>query len=166
MVNSGMDSRIVIDEKGAEELLGMGDMLYKSVEMRDMKRVHGCFIETAESEALVEFTSTQNVRRDRIKSFVKEEKKAVCELPEGSDSDVDELLEAARVIVSRRQGSTSLIQRRMSVGYAKAGRLMDQLEEAGIVGPNIGSKAREVLVEDVEAAEAYVSAYLSGETKF
>jgi DNA segregation ATPase FtsK/SpoIIIE-like protein len=166
MVNSGMDSRIVIDEKGAEELLGMGDMLYKSVEMRDMKRVHGCYIETAESEALVECASKQNVRRDRIKSFVKEEKKAVAELPEGSNEEVDELLEAARIIVSRRQGSTTLIQRRMSVGYAKAGRLMDQLEEAGIVGPNIGSKAREILVEDVEAAEAYVSAYLSGETQF
>ncbi|MBL8028683.1 MAG: DNA translocase FtsK 4TM domain-containing protein, partial [Fibrobacteres bacterium] len=166
MVNSGMDSRIVIDEKGAEELLGMGDMLYKSVEMRDMKRVHGCYIETAESEALVEFASKQNVKRERIKSFVKEEKKANAELPPGSNEEVDELLEAARVIVSRRQASTTLIQRRMSVGYAKAGRLMDQLEEAGIVGPNIGSKARELLVEDVEAAEAYVSAYLSGETQF
>ncbi len=166
MVNSAMDSRIVVDEKGAEELLGMGDMLYKSVEMRDMKRVHGCYIETAESEELVAFASNQNVRRDRIKSFVKEEKKAVAELPEGSDSDVDELIEAARIVVSRRQGSTSLLQRRMSVGYAKAGRLMDQLEAAGIVGANAGSKAREVLVESVEAAEEYVSAYLSGETSF
>ncbi len=166
MVNSGMDSRIIMDDKGAEDLLGLGDMLYKAVDMREMVRVHGCFIDTFESEKVIEMVRGQNVKHEKIKSFSHEEKKTSILLPEGSNEEIDELKEAARIIVSRRQGSTSLLQRRMSVGYAKAGRLMDQLEAAGIVGPNAGSKAREVLVENEDSIDAYLGEYVNGNNLF
>ncbi|MFH0922411.1 MAG: DNA translocase FtsK [Fibrobacterota bacterium] len=161
-VNSSMDSRIIMDDKGAEELLGMGDMLYKAVDMREPIRLHGCFIETFESEKLIEFARNQNVKKEKILSFEKEGKRCAAMLPEGSDPEIDELGEAGRVIVMRQIGSTSLIQRKMSVGYAKAGRLMDQLEDAGIVGPNIGSKACEVLITDVDSVDYYLAEYLKG----
>lgn len=165
-VNTAMDSRIIIDEKGAEALLGRGDMLYKSVEMRDATRVHGAFIETRESEQIVEFARNQNVKKEMIKSFEKEDKKLAVALPGGLNAEMDELREAARILVTRQQGSTSMLQRKLSIGYAKAGRLMDQLEEAGIVGPNMGSKSREVLVSDPETIDAYLQAYAQGGLDF
>jgi DNA segregation ATPase FtsK/SpoIIIE-like protein len=165
-VNSAMDSRIIIDDKGAEGLLGDGDMLYKSVDMRMARRIHGVFIETRESERLIEFARNQNVKRETIQCFEKEQKKTAASLPAGLNPEIDELREAARIIVMRRMGSTSLLQRRMSIGYAKAGRLMDQLEEAGIVGPNVGSKARDVLVESEDAVEAYLAEYMKGNINF
>src|SRR3989339_235290 len=123
-VNSAMDSRIIIDERGAEELLMYGDMLYKSAEMPQVKRIHGTYIETMESEALVEFVKNQNVKRDKMLSFEQEHRKAQLTLgAAGYGGEMSELMEAAKIIVSRQIGSTSLLQRKMSIGYAKAGRL-------------------------------------------
>jgi len=141
-----------------------GDMLYKSAEMPQVKRIHGTYIETMESEALVEFVKNQNVKRDKMLSFEQEHRKAQLTLgAAGYGGEMSELMEAAKIIVSRQIGSTSLLQRKMSIGYAKAGRLMDQLEEIGVVGQNVGSKAREVMVENEEYLTVLFEQYAKGE---
>jgi S-DNA-T family DNA segregation ATPase FtsK/SpoIIIE len=144
-VSSKIDSRTILDAGGAEQLIGKGDMLISH--NGELIRLQCAFVDTPEVERVCEFIGEQRGYPDAflLPEYVDEKEQ------EGRDfdlSDRDSLFEeAARLIVQNQMGSTSLIQRRMKLGYNRAGRLMDQLEAAGIVGPNQGSKARDVLVK-------------------
>lgn len=144
-VTSKIDSRTILDTGGAEQLIGKGDMLISH--HGEVTRLQCAFVDTPEVEEIVEFISQQ---RGYPQAFLLPEYIDEKEL-EGKDFDLadrDSLFEdAARLIVQNQVGSTSLLQRRMKLGYNRAGRLMDQLEAAGIVGPNQGSKARDVLIK-------------------
>lgn len=145
------DSRTILDSIGAEKLLGRGDMLFLRSGAADIERYHGSFISEEDVEAIVSEIRSQNYETEKIDSFegaTSESKEYIPGVKSTSyDNGRDERFEeAARLIVSTGLGSTSLLQRRLKLGFARAGRLMDQLHEAGIVGPPEGSKAREVLV--------------------
>jgi len=144
-VSSKIDSRTILDTGGAEQLIGKGDMLISH--HGEVTRLQCAFVDTPEVEQVVDFIGDQ---RGYPQPFLLPEYVDEKEL-EGKDfdlSDRDSLFEeAARLIVQNQVGSTSLLQRRMKLGYNRAGRLMDQLEAAGIVGPNQGSKARDVLIK-------------------
>ena len=144
-VSSKIDSRTILDAGGAEQLIGKGDMLISY--NGEIVRLQCAFVDTPEVERIVDFISDQ---RGYPQAFMLPEYVDEKEL-EGKEFDAmdkDPLFEeAARLIVQNQVGSTSLLQRRMKLGYNRAGRLMDQLESAGIVGPNLGSKAREVLMK-------------------
>ena len=155
-VTSKIDSRTILDAGGADQLIGRGDMLLSVG--GDMIRLQCAFVDTPEVEAVLKFIGEQ---RGYIEPYL---------LPEfhGDDaehgasglkySDVDENFEdAARLVVQNQHGSTSMIQRRLKLGYNRAGRIMDQLEALGIVGPSEGSKAREVLVYDEMELEKYIT---------
>lgn len=151
-VSSKIDSRTILDAGGAEQLIGKGDMLVSH--NGELIRVQCAFVDTAEVERVVECIGDQRGYPDAflLPEYVDEKDMEAKDFDLG---DRDKLFEeAARLIVQNQMGSTSLIQRRMKLGYNRAGRLMDQLEAAGIVGANQGSKAREVLVHsEVELAE-------------
>jgi S-DNA-T family DNA segregation ATPase FtsK/SpoIIIE len=142
------DSRTILGHVGAEKLLGMGDMLFLRNGAPDIERFHGAFISESDVESLVSFIRDQYVEVDKIDSFEQATAGSGSGARGGAAAeDRDELFEdAAETVVTLGQGSTSLLQRRMKIGYARAGRLMDELERAGIVGPQEGSKMREVLV--------------------
>ena len=144
-VSSKIDSRTILDTGGAEQLIGKGDMLVSMGS--DVTRLQCAFVDTPEVDRIVEFIAYQEGYPEPflLPEYIDERELGNDDFDSG---DRDSLFEdAARVIVSNQIGSTSLLQRRMKLGYNRAGRLMDQLEAAGIVGPNQGSKAREVLVK-------------------
>lgn len=150
-VVSKMDSRIILDTGGADQLVGMGDMLLSI--NSDIIRLQGPFIDTREVENICDFVGAQRGYPSAyyLPEFEGDESGEIGEI---DLADRDSLFEdAARLIVLHQQGSTSLIQRKMKLGYNRAGRLIDQLEAAGIVGPFEGSKAREVLIPDEYALE-------------
>jgi DNA segregation ATPase FtsK/SpoIIIE-like protein len=143
------DSRTILGSVGSEKLLGMGDMLYLKNGAPAIERYHGTFISEEDVENLVEAIKSQGVSVGKVKFEAASEAKASAAsgAPSGVIDDRDELFEeATRMIVGSGIGSTSMIQRRLKVGYARAGRIMDQLCEAGIVGEPQGSKPREILV--------------------
>ena len=151
-VASKVDSRTVMDMNGAENLLGMGDMLFLPSGKADPYRVHGAFVSEEEATRVVDFWRAKAAAAAAPAApplatdvnLAEEEDEG----GEGDDFMDDELIpEAARLVVLHHQGSTSLLQRRLKVGYSRAGRLMDQLEQLGVVGPFNGSKARDVLVD-------------------
>ncbi|MFP5043041.1 DNA translocase FtsK [Parasediminibacterium sp. JCM 36343] len=142
-VSSKIDSRTILDAGGAEQLIGKGDMLISY--NGEITRVQCAFVDTPEVERVCEFIGDQKGYPEAflLPEYVDEKE---LESKDFDGSDKDPLFEdAAKLIVQNQIGSTSLIQRRMKLGYNRAGRLMDQLERAGIVGPNLGSKSREVL---------------------
>lgn len=142
-VASKVDSRTILDTNGAEKLLGNGDMLFLPSGKPEPIRIHGAYIETEETERLVAEVSGQGVKLDRV-----EFGPGLNDFDLEEDARDDRFDEALRLVVVHQQGSASLLQRRMKVGYARAARLVDELERAGIVGPSDGSsKARPVLVE-------------------
>ncbi|MEO8512268.1 MAG: DNA translocase FtsK 4TM domain-containing protein [Ignavibacteria bacterium] len=145
LVNSKVDSRTILDMNGAEQLLGKGDMLYTPPGAGKPIRIQSPFISGEEVEKVAEFVGAQKgfSRNYEIPSINQKKKKTYDET-----YDRDELFEeAARVIVRYQQGSVSLLQRKLKIGYARAARIVDELENANVVGPFDGSKAREVLVE-------------------
>ena len=151
-VMQSSNSRIVLDQNGADKLLGMGDMLFIQVGRPEPIRLHGAFISSDESIRLVDFVSSQH-----MEGLITITDEIFSEEPVGEDNALglrdpnvrDSLFfKAARLVVRNNQGSVSLLQRRLKIGYARAARLIDQLELAGIVSPYDGSKAREVLVDD------------------
>jgi S-DNA-T family DNA segregation ATPase FtsK/SpoIIIE len=154
-VMAKVDSRTILDAGGADQLIGRGDMLLSVG--GDMVRIQGAFIDTPEIEQVIDFISGQ---RGYPEPYYLPEFHGEEELPGNSGlkySDLDELFEeAARLIVSNQHGSTSMIQRRLKLGYNRAGRIMDQLEAMGVVGPSEGSKAREVLIYDEIELERYL----------
>ncbi len=144
-VSSKIDSRTILDAGGSEQLIGKGDMLVSY--NGEITRLQCAFVDTPEVEHVCGFIGNQQgyPQAFLLPEYVDEKE---LEGKEFDLSDRDPLFEdAARLIVQNQMGSTSLIQRRMKLGYNRAGRLMDQLEQAGIVGPNLGSKAREVIVK-------------------
>lgn len=155
-VSSKIDSRTILDAGGADQLIGRGDMLFS--QGSDIIRLQCAFVDTPEVEKIAEFISAQQGYPD---AFMLPEFVDPNEENDGggnySADERDPLFEdAARVIVNNQMGSTSLIQRRLKLGYNRAGRLMDQLEDAGIVGPNMGSKARDVYPKTEADLEQYL----------
>ena len=149
-VASMADSRTILDQGGAEGLVGNGDMLFLSGS--DMRRLQGPFVSVEEVEEVVDFVSEQpGVTPYELPSLL-DAGHGPSETLGVEDTD-ENFEEAARVTVRRQQGSVSLLQRKLAVGYTRAARIVDQLEEAGIVGPHNGTKAREVLVEDEQELE-------------
>ena len=145
-VSSKIDSRTILDGGGADQLIGRGDMLYLSSSSPKPIRIQNAFISTEEVEELCEHIGRQKgySKPYELPSALEKKRNGTS----GGGGERDELFdEAARVVVRHQQGSVSLLQRRLSVGYSRAARIVDQLEEAGIVGPFDGSKAREVRIE-------------------
>jgi len=152
-VTSKIDSRTILDVSGADQLIGRGDMLY--TQGNELIRIQCAFVDTPEVEKISEFIGSQKGYIDAhlLPEFLGEEN----EISEISIEDRDELFEeAAKVIVIAQQGSASLIQRKLKLGYNRAGRIIDQMEAAGIVGPFEGSKARQVLVPDLSTLEQFL----------
>jgi len=163
-VSSLADSRVILDQQGAERLVGRGDMLLLGPSSSVAQRIQGAWVDEHEVRQVVEFWTIQartaadaeEVEAHDLTAPVDKLSGArtVLDITEDSTrptaadtSDDDELFdEARRLVVSSQLGSTSMLQRKLRVGFARAGRLMDLLEEAGVVGPSTGSKAREVLV--------------------
>ena len=153
-VISKIDSRTILDSSGADQLIGRGDMLLSTGS--DLIRLQCAFVDTPEIEKVTDFIGSQRAYPDayHLPEFADEESNAVSDF---DSSERDELFEdAARVIVQNQQGSTSLLQRKLKLGYNRAGRIIDQLEAAGIVGPFEGSKAREVRVANEVALEQFL----------
>ena len=154
-VASAMESRIILDTKGAEKLVGKGDMLYAPIGCGEPKRVQGCFVSDEEVEAVTNFVknnSVPNYDQDVMKEIerkAEEEKKQPVPdpIPTEEESEYDELLPAAvEIILDTRQASVSWLQRRLKLGYSRAARIVDQMEELGVVGPHKGSAPRDVLI--------------------
>ncbi|MDP5045462.1 MAG: DNA translocase FtsK, partial [Leeuwenhoekiella sp.] len=148
-VTSKIDSRTILDSQGADQLIGRGDMLF--TQGNELTRVQCAFVDTPEVEKITEFIGSQKAYPDayHLPEYVGEEGGTSLDI---DVSDRDALfMEAAEVIVIAQQGSASLLQRKLKLGYNRAGRIIDQLEAAGIVGPFEGSKARQVLVSDMNA---------------
>jgi S-DNA-T family DNA segregation ATPase FtsK/SpoIIIE len=154
-VATKIDSRTILDMNGAEQLLGRGDMLFLPTGMPKPIRIQNAFISTEEVEKITNFVYSQKgYSKPYFLPSLYDKKK---ESSSGFLSDRDPMFEdAARVIVRHQQGSVSLLQRRLKLGYSRAARIVDQLEEAGIVGPNDGSKARTVLIDNEEQLETII----------
>ena len=144
-VATKIDSRTILDENGADKLIGKGDMLYQKPGSPAPVRMHGAFITLKEIEDLVAHISSQPKPSEVIIETYKEESSSMVD---GDGIDDDLLHKAIEIIVMSKQGSISLLQRRLSVGYSRAARLIDEMERLKIVGPFTGSKAREVLVDE------------------
>ncbi|MEA5406005.1 DNA translocase FtsK [Arcicella sp. DC2W] len=156
-VTSKIDSRTILDTGGAEQLVGQGDMLLSMGS--DIIRLQCAFVDTPEVEDVCEFIGNQQGYDSAymLPEFEGESEGGGSEKSDFDPSNRDQFFdEAARLIVTHQQGSTSLIQRRLKLGYNRAGRLIDQLEAAGIVGQFEGSKAREVLIKDMETLERHL----------
>lgn len=153
-VASSIDSRVILDSTGAENLIGLGDLLLSKPELAKPQRIQACFISESEIESVVDFVKSQGVPEYHTEILTTNTYSIGDTDPQGGvSSNLDPLIwEAAGVLVSSGMGSTSSLQRRLKVGYARAGRIMDQLEELGIVGPSNGSKPREVLIDEAELA--------------
>lgn len=154
-VASGIDSRVILDTPGAENLIGLGDLLLSKPELAKPQRIQGCFVSEDEISAVVEKLKSQGepeYHNDILKTNLITLGDSMPDGSGGNASGSDDPLvwDAAEIVVSSGMGSTSNLQRRLSVGYSRAGRIMDLLEEKGIVGPPNGSKPREVLVDPME----------------
>lgn len=161
-VASGIDSRVILDTPGAENLIGLGDLLLSKPELAKPQRIQGCFVSEDEISAVVEKLKSQGepeYHNDILKTNLITLGDSMPDGSGGTASGSDDPLvwDAAEIVVSSGMGSTSNLQRRLSVGYSRAGRIMDLLEEKGIVGPPNGSKPREVLVDpmELEAIKAF-----------
>jgi S-DNA-T family DNA segregation ATPase FtsK/SpoIIIE len=150
-VSSKIDSRTILDTGGAEQLIGQGDMLLSMGS--DLVRIQCAFVDTPEVERVCDFIGQQRGYDTayQLPEYVSDDEEGVSDFDFSERDPMFE--EAARLIVTHQQGSTSLIQRKLKLGYNRAGRLIDQLESAGIVGPFEGSKAREVLILDEYSLE-------------
>lgn len=156
-VASQVDSRTILDAGGAEKLLGKGDMLFMPVGYSKPMRVQGCFVSNREVESVVDFLKSSQDEQEYDAEIIEEiDRQAAASGKtavrggrddDGSEADSDEMLpQAIEVVVEAGQASTSLLQRKLRLGYARAGRIMDEMEQKGIIGPHEGSKPRQVLI--------------------
>lgn len=148
-VASQADSRVILDSSGAEKLIGLGDMLVATARDPKPERIQGAWVEESEIHAVVAWVKQQAKARYDDSMFVAAEQQAkAVEDSEGEDPDI--IRQATELIVRSQLGSTSMLQRKLRIGFARAGRVMDILENKGVVGPSEGSKAREVLIQPEE----------------
>ncbi len=160
-VSSQIDSRTIIDAAGAEKLLGNGDMLFSPVGMSKPLRVQGAFLSDTEVEDIVEYIKSQqqgSYDEDIIEEIenhaINEKKRAGYDVDDDGDDDADEMLpDAIRVVVEMQAASTTMLQKKLKLGYARASRIIDDLEERGIIGPSEGSKPRKVLLSKQQYME-------------
>jgi len=149
-VASGIDSRTILDSLGAEKLLGRGDMLFTTAEISKPKRLQGAFVSETEIRRIVNYIKDRGGEPQYIENITERQKvkgMGGVGLDGSGSEDEDELLEEAKeLIINSGKASASYLQRRLSIGYARAARLLDLLEEAGVIGPGAGSKPREVLI--------------------
>ena len=153
-VTSKIDSRTILDSSGADQLIGRGDMLF--TQGNELTRVQCAFVDTPEIELLTDFIGSQKAyaTAHQLPEYIGEEGGTNLDI---DIEDRDKLFrEAAEVLVIAQQGSASLLQRKLKLGYNRAGRLIDQLEAAGIVGPFEGSKARQVLIPDLQSLDRHL----------
>ena len=154
-VTSKIDSRTILDSGGADQLIGRGDMLY--TQGNELTRIQCAFVDTPEVERIAEYVGGQGGYADAhlLPEYVGEENTSTLDI---DASERDALFrEAAEVIVTAQQGSASLLQRKLKLGYNRAGRIIDQMEAAGVVGPFEGSKARQVLIADLAALDRLIN---------
>ena len=148
-VSSKIDSRVILDTNGAEQLLGRGDMLFLGPGKSTVERIHGAFVSDEEIESIVEYLKLQPKPALDIKIDFEEDETNLEEFRYD-----DELFpEASRLVVNTKTASVSMLQRHFKVGYARAGRLIDSLEKAHIIGPHVGSKSRDVLITEEELSK-------------
>ena len=159
LVATNVDSRVILDQSGAEKLVGNGDMLFSKPEWGKPKRIQGCYVSEAEIGSVVAHLKEQG--DPEYHPEILQQQISMGSASKGSnmastndDSDDPLIWDAAEAVVAAGLGSTSMLQRRLKVGYARAGRIMDMLETKGIVGPQEGSRARDVLIDSVEDLEA------------
>ena len=145
-VATKIDSRTIIDTSGAEKLIGRGDMLFVGLGSAETVRLHNAFLSLEEIQAIMNHITTQPEGEELTLPSIKEFSSG--DLNIGGDEQDEMLSEAIKLVVIHQQGSISLLQRRLKLGYSRAARLMDEMEKIGIVGPFTGSKAREVLVDE------------------
>jgi DNA segregation ATPase FtsK/SpoIIIE, S-DNA-T family len=151
-VTSMIDSRVIIDSPGAEKLIGRGDMLYIPPEQAKPSRIQGAYISEEEVKKVLDFIKTQNPAAEYQEEITA---KAESPVPGVSDEDLDPLFERAiEVMLQNQKASASLFQRYLQVGYARAARVLDQLHQAGIVGPGDGAKPRPILIKTMEEWKA------------
>ena len=152
-VSSLADSRVILDQPGAERLIGKGDMLVLGSNSSVAQRVQGCWVGEAEIHQVVAHWRRQAPNTNYIEGVEGSSDSGPVVIPGGSSGDEDDdelMMQAMTIIVDTQMGSTSMLQRKLKVGFARAGRLMDLLEQRGVVGPSIGSKARDVLMTQEE----------------
>jgi S-DNA-T family DNA segregation ATPase FtsK/SpoIIIE len=142
-VSSQIDSRTILDTVGAEKLLGKGDMLYAPLGLNKPVRIHGCYIDEAEVKAVIEHWKRQGQPPDILNEEQVEEQVLTETKVEELD---DKFIEAGELVITSKVASVSFLQRRLRVGYSRAARLMDMLEEAGVVGAYEGNKPRDILM--------------------
>ena len=153
-VTSRIDSRTILDSGGAEQLIGRGDMLF--TQGNDLIRLQCAFVDTPEVEKLTDFIGSQRAypNAHQLPEYKGDDQKSSLD---NNIADRDPMFrEAAEVVVNAQQGSASLLQRKLKLGYNRAGRIIDQLEAAGIVGPFEGSKARQVMFTDIIALHEFL----------
>ncbi|BCX13656.1 MAG: hypothetical protein KatS3mg085_188 [Candidatus Dojkabacteria bacterium] len=159
-VTSSTDSRVILDHIGAESLMGNGDLLYKAPDKTRAIRLQGPYIEQEEVIRIVDFIKSQAPEVEYLPEILEKqmsEEEAVNEAL--SDISGDSLVEQAiRIVVASKKGSASYLQRRLNIGFNRAARLLDELEEAGVVGPANGPKPREVLIDDADSFIAQLKA--------
>jgi DNA segregation ATPase FtsK/SpoIIIE, S-DNA-T family len=153
-VSSQIDSRTILDSKGAEQLIGRGDMLLS--QGSDLVRIQCAFVDTPEVDAITDYIGSQRAYPAAFMLPEYESEEGGGDLSFSNDEKDPLFDDAARMVVQFQQGSASLIQRKMKIGYNRAGRIIDQLEAAGIIGNHQGSKARDVLYNDLESLEQFL----------
>ncbi len=154
-VSSMVDSRVIIDSPGAEKLLGRGDMLYVPPDQAKPSRIQGAFVSEKEVKKLVDFLKSNNYPVEYTEEILNQPLRTKGKSGLGSEDGRDPLFEeAVRIVCQFNNASASFLQRKLAIGFSRASRIMDQLEEAGIIGPSAGSKPREVLIRN---ADEYLS---------
>ncbi len=146
-VSSSLDSRVILDSKGADKLVGKGDMLYLPPGSAKLERAQGAFVSDEEVEAIVNFCSKQSESPLRKRHPTKSSKAVATTTRRKSPMPTRNIIECMEVVRQEQKASTSLLQRRLRLGYTRAARMMDILEQRGIVGPGEGAKAREVFLK-------------------
>jgi S-DNA-T family DNA segregation ATPase FtsK/SpoIIIE len=153
-VSSQTDSRVILDQNGAESLLGMGDMLFSPVGSSKLQRIQGAYIDEPQIAAITQFWSRQGepeLREDLLEEVEPPEGDGGRDEGDGMDPDEDPLLgEAIQLVVEMGTASTSMLQRRLRLGYTRAGRLIDMLERRGVISGYEGSKPRQVLITEAD----------------